>query len=309
VALVVNWWWQSKGGKRVEIGFIGLGTMGEPMARNLLRAGHLLKVYNRTLGRAESLVALGATRVDTPAAACGVGVVATMLANDQAVEEVVFGENGVCEGLLPGGVHISHGTISTDLSRRLAEAHRRKGQSFVAAPVFGRPDAAQAARLVVVAAGPPEALERVHVALEAVGRKLFVIGPEPPAANTFKLMGNFLIMSMLETLAEAFALLRKSNVDAANFLEIMVGAFFQSPVYENYGKIMVEQRYEPAGFKMRLGLKDVRLVLAAAEETSTPMPLASLIRDNLLTGLAQGMGDLDWSAIARVSAQKAGLKS
>jgi 3-hydroxyisobutyrate dehydrogenase-like beta-hydroxyacid dehydrogenase len=293
----------------MEIGFIGLGGMGEPMASNLLRAGHKVRVFNRTHVRAEALAALGAEPVATAAAACASGVVATMLANDQAVEEVAFSAQGVIEGLPAGGVHISHSTISTQLWRRLAEVHRQKGQNFVAAPVFGRPEAAQAARLVVVAAGPAEAVERCRPALESVGRKLFVIGSDPPAANTFKLVGNFLIMSMLESLAESFALLRKAEVDPAVFLEVMVGTFFQSPVYENYGKIILEQRFEPAGFKMRLGLKDVRLVLAAAEETSTPMPVASLICDNFLTGLAQGMGDLDWSAIARVAAQRAGLKS
>jgi len=293
----------------VEMGFIGLGAMGQPMARNLLQAGHALKVYNHTRGRAEALAGHGATLADTPAAACAAGVAATMLADDPAVEEVVFGENGVLQGLPRGGVHVSHSTISTNLARRLTEAHRQKGQSFVAAPVFGRPEAAQAARLVVVAAGPPEAVERCRPALEAIGRKLFVLGSEAPAANTVKLAGNFLIASMLETLGEAFALLRKSGVDPASFLEILNGSVFQSPIYENYGKIVAEQRYEPAGFKLRLGLKDVRLVLAAAEEATAPMPIASLIRDNLLSGVAQGMGEYDWCAVARVAAQKAGLKS
>lgn len=293
----------------MEMGFIGLGAMGQPMARNLLQAGHALKVYNRTRARAEALAGHGATLADTPAAACAAGVVATMLADDPAVEEVVFGENGVLQGLPRGGVHVSHSTISTNLARRLTEAHRQKGQSFVAAPVFGRPEAAQAARLVVVAAGPPEAVERCRPALEAIGRKLFVIGSEATAANTVKLAGNFLIASMLETLGEAYALLRKSGVDPASFLEILNGSVFQSPIYENYGKIVADQRYEPAGFKLRLGLKDVRLVLAAAEEAAAPMPIASLIRDNLLSGVAQGMEDYDWSAVARVAAQKAGLKS
>jgi 3-hydroxyisobutyrate dehydrogenase-like beta-hydroxyacid dehydrogenase len=283
--------------------------MGEPMACNLIKAGHTLKIYNRTRSRAEALVSQGASLAETPAAACTAGVAATMLADDAAVEGVVFGENGVLAGLPRGGVHISHSTISTNLSRRLADAHRQREQFFIAAPVFGRPDAAQAARLIVVAAGPAEAVERCHTLLEAIGRKLFVIGPDAPAANTVKLGGNFLIASMLETLGEAFALLRKSGVDPATFLEIMVGSFFQSPVYENYGKIIAEQRYEPAGFKLRLGLKDVRLIMAAADEAGAPMPIASLIRDNLISGIAQGLGDLDWSAVARVAALKSGLKT
>jgi 3-hydroxyisobutyrate dehydrogenase-like beta-hydroxyacid dehydrogenase len=279
------------------------------MARNLMKAGHALKVYSRTRSRAEALVSEGATLAETPAAACAGGVVATMLADDSAVEGVAFGEHGILEGLPRGGVHISHGTISTNLSRRLADAHRQREQFFVAAPVFGRPEAARAAGLIVVAAGPPEAVERCHAALEAVGRKLFVIGPDATAANTVKLGGNFLIASMLEALGEAFALLRKSGVDPAMFLEIMVGSFFQSPIYENYGKIIAEQRYEPAGFKLKLGLKDIRLILAAADESAAPMPIASLIRDNLISGIAQGWGDLDWSALARVAAVKSGLKT
>ncbi len=293
----------------MEIGFVGLGGMGEPIARNLLKGGHTLKIYNRTRSREEALVADGATSAETPGAAATGGVVATMLADDAALEAVVFGEHGILEGLPRGGVHISHSTISTHISRRLTSAHRERGQFFVAAPVFGRPDAAQAARLIVVAAGPKEALDRCHPELEAIGRKLIVIGPEPVAANTVKLAGNFLIASMLESLGEACALLRKSGVDPADFLEIMVGSFFQSPVYENYGKIIAEQRYEPAGFKLRLGLKDVRLMLAAADEAGAPMPIASLIRDNMISGVAQGLGDLDWAALARVAALKSGLKT
>jgi 3-hydroxyisobutyrate dehydrogenase-like beta-hydroxyacid dehydrogenase len=293
----------------MEMGFIGLGGMGEPIARNLLKAGHSLKVYNRTRSRAEALVSQGATVAGTPAEACTAGVVATMLADDAAVEAVVFGNHGVIEGLGRDGVHISHGTISTHLSRRLTDAHHERGQSFLAAPVFGRPDAAQAGRLLVVAAGPEEAVERCRPALEAIGRKLFVIGPDPPAANTVKLAGNFLMASMLETLGEAVALLRKSGVDPATFMEIMVGSFFQSPIYEIYGKMIAEQRYEPAGFKLRLGLKDVRLIMAAVEEAGAPMPIASLVRDNFISAIAQGWGDLDWSAVARAAALKSGLKS
>jgi 3-hydroxyisobutyrate dehydrogenase-like beta-hydroxyacid dehydrogenase len=282
--------------------------MGEPIARNLIKAGYVLRVYNRTRSRAEALVSAGAIYAETPAAASSAGLVATMLADDAAVEAVVFGDHGVLAGLPRGGVHISHSTISTSLSRRLADAHRERGQSFLAATVFGRPEAAQAARLVVVAAGPPEAVERCRPALEAIGRKLFVIGPDAPAANTVKLAGNFLIASMLESLGEAFALTRKSGVDPAIFLEL-VSSFFQSPVYENYGKAIAEQRYEPAGFKLRLGLKDLRLVTAAADEQAAPMPVASLIRDNMISGIAQGMGDMDWSAVARVAALKSGLKN
>jgi 3-hydroxyisobutyrate dehydrogenase-like beta-hydroxyacid dehydrogenase len=233
-------------------------------------------------------------------------VVMTMLADDHAVEQTAFGDGGVLQTLATGGVHVSLSTISTALSRRLTEAHEARGQSFVAAPVFGRPDAAEAARLVVIAAGSSGAVERVRPLLEAIGRKLFVVGTEPRLANTVKLAGNFLIASMLETLSEAFVLARKSGVEPAQFLEIVNGSFFQSPIYENYGKIIIGERFMPPGFALRLGLKDVRLVLAAAEEAAVPMPVASVIRDHFLSGVAQGWGDLDWAALAKVVAKDAG---
>jgi 3-hydroxyisobutyrate dehydrogenase-like beta-hydroxyacid dehydrogenase len=281
--------------------------MGLPIARNLLRAGHELTLYNRTRSKAEALAAAGAKLANSPAEASTPEVVMTMLADDSALEQTTLGDEGILNTLAPGGVHVSLSTISTALSRRLTVAHTGRGQSFIASPVFGRPDAAEAARLVVVAAGPAEAIERVRPLLEAIGRKLFVIGTEPYQANTFKLAGNFLISSMLETLAEAFTLVRKSGVEPAKFLEILNGSFFQSPIYENYGKIIIGEKFSPPGFALRLGLKDVRLVLAAGEEAAVPMPVASVIRDHFVSGVARGWGDMDWAALARVVAEDAGL--
>jgi len=292
----------------VDAGFIGLGNMGLPMARNLLKAGHRLGVYNRTRSRGEELAKYGAHVAETLAEACSSGVVLTMLADDRATEECTFGEGGIWNALPANGVHVTLSTISTDLSRRLAEAHRARGQSFVAAPVFGRPEAAEAARLLVVAAGPPEALERCRPLLEPLGRKLFVVGADPRAATTVKLAGNFLIASMLETLSEAVVLVRKSGVDPAQFLDILGGSLFQSPLYENYGKLIVEGRFEPPGFRLRLGLKDIGLVLRAAEAVAVPLPVASVVRDHLLGAVARGLGDLDWSSLAKVAAEDAGLK-
>lgn len=293
----------------MKAGFIGLGNMGQPMARNLLKAGHELAVYNRTRSRAEALAGEGAQVARTPAEACASGVVMSMLADDHAVEECVFGGAGILGALPAGGVHTSFSTISTALSRRLAEAHGEKGQFFVAAPVFGRPEAAAGARLVVVAAGTTEVIERCRPLLEAVSRKVAAVGAEAPSANTVKLAGNFMIAAMLEALGEAFALVQKSGVAPALFLEIVNGSLFQSPVYENYGKIIVEQRFEPAGFKLALGLKDVRLALAAADAAAVPMPLASLLRDNMLALLAQGRGEMDWAAVAQVASRNAGLRA
>jgi 3-hydroxyisobutyrate dehydrogenase-like beta-hydroxyacid dehydrogenase len=281
--------------------------MGLPIARNLLKAGHELTVYSRTRSKAEALASAGAKVADSLTEASTAEVVMTMLADDQAVEQTTLGDGGILNTLASGGVHVSLSTISTALSRRLTVAHTARGQSFIASPVFGRPDAAAAARLVVVAAGPDEAVERVRPLLEGISRKLFVVGTEPYQANTFKLAGNFLISSMLETLSEAFLLIQKSGVEPAKFLEVLNGSLFQSPIYENYGKIIIAQKFSPPGFALHLGLKDVRLVLAAADEVAVPMPVASVIRDHYLSAVARGWGDMDWAALAKVVAEDAGL--
>jgi 3-hydroxyisobutyrate dehydrogenase-like beta-hydroxyacid dehydrogenase len=291
----------------MKAGLIGLGNMGHAMARNLIKAGHELIVYNRTRSRADDLAGEGATIASSAAEACAASVVMTMLADDAAVEEVTFGRDGILGALPQGGIHASCSTISIGLTRRLVESHLERGQDFVASPVFGRPQAAEAAKLLVVAAGPSAAVERCQPLFEAVGDRLFVLGSEAAAANALKLGGNFLIASMLEALGEVFALMRKSGVNPAQFLEIVNGSLFKSPVYENYGRIVMEERFRPAGFAMRLGLKDVRLILAAGEGAGVPLPLASLIRDHLISGIARGYEELDWSAIARVNAADAGL--
>ena len=291
----------------MRVGFVGTGNMGLPIARNLLRAGHELTVHNRTRSKAEALTFEGARVANSLAEACTLEVVMSMLADDAAVEQMAFGDTGLINTLPSGGVHLSLSTISTALSRRLTQAHTACGQSFIASPVFGRPDAAEAARLVAVAAGPAEAIERMRPLLEAIARKVFIIGSEPCSANAFKLAGNFLIASALETLSEAFTLARKSGVDPAKFLEILNGSFFQSPIYENYGKMILGEKFSPPGFALHLGLKDVRLALAAAEEAAVPMPVASVIRDHFVSGVARGWGDMDWAALAKVVAEDAGL--
>jgi 3-hydroxyisobutyrate dehydrogenase-like beta-hydroxyacid dehydrogenase len=273
-----------------------------------LKAGHQLTVYNRTRTRAEQLEPEGARVVESPAQASQAAeIVMSMVADDHALEEVVFGDKGVLNALPAQSIHISLSTISPSLSRRLATAHREKSQGYVAATVFGRPDSAAAAKLVVAAAGPKETIERCRPLLEVIGRKVFVLEGEAFTANIVKLGGNFMLASMLETLSEAFALVRKAGVDPQQFLEITCGSLFQSPVYENYGRIMAEGRFEPAGFKMTLGFKDVRLVLAAAEELNVPMPFAGMVHDRLLSAIARGRTEVDWSAIAELAAESAGL--
>jgi 3-hydroxyisobutyrate dehydrogenase-like beta-hydroxyacid dehydrogenase len=291
----------------MDVGFIGLGHMGQAMARNLLKAGHRLVVYNRTRSRAETLAAEGAAMADRPADACRGDAVITMLADDQAVESVIFGADNILAALAPGKAHISMSTISVALSQRLAEAHGRAGQTYLAAPVFGRPDVAAAGKLFVVAGGAADAVARHQTLFDAIGQRTFVIGERPEAANVVKLSGNFLITSVLESLGEAFALIRKWDIDQQRYLEILTNSLFSAPIYKTYGPIIAAQRYEPAGFKLSLGLKDVRLALAAAEAKNMPMPVASLVRDHFLAAVAHGEADSDWSALARVAARNAGL--
>ena len=293
----------------MDVGFIGLGNMGLPMARNLLKAGHSLRVYNRTKSRADPLVEEGATIANSPAEASTGDAVITMLANDQAVEETVFGEHGVLRGLKKGAAHISMSTITVALSERLNRAHAEAHQTYIAAPVFGRPDAAAAAKLFVVPAGDKKAVEHVQPLFDAIGQRTFFLSENAPEANLVKLSGNFLIASMIECLGESVALMRKYEIDPRRFLEIMTETLFAAPVYRTYGALIAEQKYEPAGFKLELGLKDVRSVLAAAEAKAVPMPVASVVRDHFLSAIARGGADLDWSALAKVTAEDAGLKS
>lgn len=291
----------------MQVGFIGLGHMGQAMASNLLQAQHHVTVYNRTRSRAEELVPKGARIAESAAEACRAEVVITMLADDHAVEQVVLGENGVLSALPAGRIHVSMSTISVALSQRLAEAHAAAGQGYVAAPVFGRPEAARAGKLFIVAAGAAGALETCRPLFEAMGQSSFVVGQDPATANVVKLAGNFLIASVIESLGEVFALVRKHGMDPSTVLDVLTGTLFSAPVYRTYGSLIAQQRYEPAGFQLLLGLKDLRLTLAAAENAAAPMPVASLIRDHFLTAIARGYQDQDWSALARISAENAGL--
>ena len=292
----------------MKISFIGLGSMGLPMARHLLQAGHTLTVYNRTRARADQLKQFNPVVADSPAAAVrDAEVLVTMVADDAALEDVMLGPDGAVAALPRGAIHISMSTISPTLSRGLAERHKTAGQTYVAAPVFGRPEAAEAKQLWIVAAGPSQALERIGPVLDAMGQGVIVAGDDPPRANVIKLAGNFLLAAAIEAMGEAFALARKYGVAPAELLDVVNGRLFRSPIYENYGKLIVEERYEPAGFKLKYGLKDVRLALGAADEVAAPMPLASLIRDRYLSGVARGWGDIDWAGLARVAAADAGL--
>jgi len=292
----------------MDIGFIGLGKMGRGMAQNLIHAGHAVTVWNRTASRADELQKLGAHVAASPAETARAGVVITMLADDAALESAVFGENGILKALPAGGLHISSSTISVALSTRLTAAHAAANQSYVAAPVFGRPEAAAAKKLFIVAAGSAADLARAQPIFDGIGQHTFIAGNEPHAANTIKLLGNFLIATTIESFGEAFALARKSGIAPEKFLEIITGTLFSAPLHQNYGVIIARQAYEPAGFAAALGLKDARLVLQAADAAGVPLPIASLVRDRFLSAIGRGHAEKDWSVIAKLAAEDAGLK-
>ncbi len=292
----------------MKLAFIGLGNMGTPMARHLLRAGHDLTVWNRTAEKADPLKPDGAKVARSLAEAAKHAEIAfTMLADDHAVESSVLHSNTVMDSLPRGSTHISMSTISVALSRRLAEEHARRGHKYMAAPVFGRPDAAADGKLFIAAAGEKEVVEACRPVLELLGQKMFVLGDKPEMANVVKLSGNFLIATVIESLGEAIALARKYGVDPHAYVDFLTSSLFSAPVYKTYGGLIAGEKYTPPGFKMRLGLKDVRLALLAAEAVDAPLPIASLIRDHMLTAISRGMEELDWSSTAKLAAENAGL--
>jgi 3-hydroxyisobutyrate dehydrogenase-like beta-hydroxyacid dehydrogenase len=290
----------------MRVGFIGLGNMGVAMAATLIKAGHELTVYNRTPAKAQALVDQGARYAPTVADACRGEVVITMLSDDNALENVVFGENGIATILPAGAIHISSSTVSVALADTLTAAHAAKGQKFVAAPVFGRPEAAAASKLFIAVAGADDAVDACMPIFNALGQRTFRFGPKPSAAALVKISGNFLIASVLESLSEVLALVGKGGLNQREYLDFLTSTLFTAPVYKTYGGLIIEKKFQPAGFAAPLGLKDVRLALSAGENLRVPLPLASLLRDRFLTLLARGGESLDWSAIAQVAAADSG---
>jgi len=290
----------------MRVGFIGLGNMGVAMAATLIKAGHELTVYNRTPAKAQALVDQGARYALTVADACRGEVVITMLSDDNALENVVFGENGIATVLSAGAIHISSSTVSVALADKLTAAHAAKGQKFVAAPVFGRPEAAAASKLFIAVAGADDAVDACMPIFNALGQRTFRFGPKPSAAALVKISGNFLIASVLESLSEVLALVGKGGLNQREYLDFLTSTLFTAPVYKTYGGLIIEKKFQPAGFAAPLGLKDVRLALSAGENLRVPLPLASVLRDRFLTLLARGGESLDWSAIAQVAAADSG---
>jgi 3-hydroxyisobutyrate dehydrogenase-like beta-hydroxyacid dehydrogenase len=290
----------------MKIGFIGLGQMGSAMAANLVKAGHDVTAFNRSPEKRRALLELGAHKADSVADACHGQVTITMLADDTAVADVALAKHGIVETLAKGAIHLSMSTISVALSKRLSETHAHAGQRFVAAPVFGRPDAAAAAKLFIVAAGEPAAVEACKPLFDALGQKTFAISTEPTAANLVKLSGNFLLAAAIEALGEAIALVGKAGIDRSAYVDLLTSTIFPVPAYKTYGGLIAASRFHPAAFAAPLGFKDIRLALAAAENLRVPMPLGSLLHDRFLRLLAQGGDSLDWAAIGGLAAQDAG---
>lgn len=292
----------------MRIGFIGLGKMGAAMAANLLKAGHEVKVWNRSAAKARPLLDVGAVLAATPRqAAVGRSAVFSMLADDAALQSILEGEDGLIAGLEKGALHASMSTIGVATGDRVAEEHRVRGQRFISAPVFGRPEAAAAAKLFIVAAGDAAALDIADKPFKAIGQRVFLVGNRPSDANLIKLCGNFMILAAIEAMGEAMTLAEKGGVPKAMLLEVLTGTLFDAPLFKNYGKALVEGRFKPAGFAAPLGLKDMRLAAQAAEITRVPLPLLNVLRDHLLQTIAIEGDNIDWSGIGLTIAKNAGL--
>jgi 3-hydroxyisobutyrate dehydrogenase-like beta-hydroxyacid dehydrogenase len=293
----------------MDVGFIGLGKMGQGMTRRILGGGHDLTVYNRTTEKARDLEAAGARVAASIADACrGRQVVITMVSDDSAVKEVAIGPAGVRDSLGSGAVHLCMGTHSVAAIQLLVKAHDEAKQLFVAAPVLGRPDAAAAGQLGIVAGGPADAVKACEPLFQVLGRRTFEAGSSQAGAAAIKLSNNFVLGAAIEAMAEAFALVRKYSVMPQVLFDVMTDGLFAAPAYKIYGKIMVEESYDKVGFMTLQGLKDLNLALAAADQARVPMPSANNVRDRLLGAIAHGDGEKDWAVMAREQNRASGIE-
>jgi 3-hydroxyisobutyrate dehydrogenase-like beta-hydroxyacid dehydrogenase len=293
----------------MKIGFIGLGNMGLNMAKNLIASGHQLQVYNRSSEKADELEQSSITKCKTPAeAASNVSIVITMLSDDDVVAETTTGADGILQTLQKGALHISMSTISPDVSQKLSDQHKSSGSSYLAAPVFGRPEAAAAKKLWICVSGSQQAKEMAKPILDCLGQGVIDFGEDAGGANVVKIAGNFMIMSSLEIMAEAFTLAEKHGLDRAKVADFFGSTIFNAPIYQNYGKLIANKQYEPVGFKAKLGYKDARLAFKLAQQSETPMPMGTLIHNRLLSAVAKGLGDRDWvEAVGRGVTDDAGV--
>jgi 3-hydroxyisobutyrate dehydrogenase-like beta-hydroxyacid dehydrogenase len=291
----------------MEIGVLGLGHMGSGMAKALLRAGHRVTVWNRSPEKAEALIALGAERANSPDDAFSGDVAISMLADDRAVRETILDSGVLNRAPRAEFVHLSASTISVQFALELEAAHARAGVDFLSTPVFGRPNVAEAGQLNVLAAGPAALIEQVRPALDAIGKAVWPVGDAPHKANVVKLSGNFALACAIETLGEVFALARRWDVDPGKVAEVLTGTLFDAPAYKVYAPLILEENFEPAGFQLKLGLKDVREALKAGEAKAVPLPFGSVLRDAFLEAIAHGYGDKDWAALGAVPSRRAGI--
>jgi 3-hydroxyisobutyrate dehydrogenase-like beta-hydroxyacid dehydrogenase len=294
-----------------DVGFVGLGRMGASMAANLAAAGHRVVAYVRHSDQVDKLSALGLEPTTDLADLFGCRIVITMLPDDDAVRDVALGRGdpaapGLTQGLKSGTIHLCTSTISTAMASRLTGEHARREQGYVAAPVFGNPQAAKERQLYIIAAGAPADLARCQPLFDALGQKTLVVADEPWHANLVKLLGNMMSATALEMISEAVAVFRKHGLDPKPFIDIMTDTMFGGRAHKIYGQKIVDQAYAP-GFVLPLVLKDVRLALAEAEAAGAPMPSVNVVRDRLITGIARGYGDLDWTALGLIAAEEAGI--
>ena len=289
----------------LDIGFIGLGAMGSGIAGNLVNAGHQVRVWNRSAGPVDALVRKGARRAADARGAFSGDVVFSMLADDDAVHSVI---DPLLDGAPKGLVHVNMSTISIALARDLAARHKARGLAYVAAPVFGRPELAAAGKLNIVAAGDPSVIARIEPLFDVIGERTWRMGVQPERANVVKLGGNFMLGAAVEAMAEASAFGSRHGIDPADLLDVLTNGVFTAPAYKTYGALIAKRRYEPAGFRLELLLKDVRLALAAADAAGVPMPLADVVHESLLEGAAHGDGQRDLAVLALVAQRRAALE-
>jgi 3-hydroxyisobutyrate dehydrogenase-like beta-hydroxyacid dehydrogenase len=289
----------------MNIGFIGLGTMGSRICENLIKAGNEVRVWNRSRASVDALARLGATPASTAREAFSGDAVFSMLADDAAVRAVI---DPLLDGAPKGLVHVNMATVSVALARDLAARHKARGLEYIAAPVFGRPELASAGKLTIVVAGEPSAIARLEPLLAVIGQRTWPLGVQPERANVVKLAGNFMLGAAVEAMAEATAMAWRNGIAPSDLLDVLTNGVFTAPAYQMYGMAIAKQRYEPAGFKLSLTLKDLRLVLAAADEAGVPMPLADVVHGSLLEAVANGDGERDLAALAVVAMRRAGLE-
>lgn len=291
----------------MDVGVIGLGAMGSAMASKLIKDGHKVRIWNRSHDPVEKLAKEGAIGVDEPQEALQGEAALTMLADDDAIAAVLL-DSGALEKARAGLAHVVTATISVDFAKRLEKIHAQLGIGYVAAPVLGRPDVAAAGGLNVLAAGDAALVRRVQPLLDAIGRQTWVVGSAPHQANLVKIAANFTLASAIETMAESIALARRHDVDPGKLIEVFTGTLFAAPAYKVYGPAILNGKFEPPGFKLALGLKDVRLALTASEKSGAPLPFAGILRDNFVDAIAHGDGDKDWAAVSKVALRRAGLE-